>query len=331
MNKADSSPQLALVASELANGQEFLLTCHANPDGDALGSLLAMAHLLTEMGKTVHVYSADPVPKRLAFLPGCEMVRPDLPQEPCEWLIIMDCSEAERVSPELVEHHPWKRSMVIDHHLTERLTGDVNYVDPSAAATGEMIFRVAQFLGHNISPEFATCAFTAICTDTGSFRFSNTTPQAMAVASRLVEAGAVPSDIAQHVFESQSIGRLRLLGELLGDLELHFDNRVALIEVTSEKMQRWGVTKPELDGIVDFGRSIDGVYVSIQVREVEADVRYKASLRSRFGVSVESVASSFGGGGHKYAAGCELAGTRDDVIGRLLVAVESALDDAGQT
>lgn len=325
----DASSQLDTVAQVLRGEGDFLLTCHGNPDGDALGSLLAMAHMLHDMGKRVYVYNPDPLPDNLRFLPGVDKIRRVMPSAPAAWLVILDCASPDRVGAEFDAVRPFRRSIVIDHHRTERNFGDVIWVDASAAATAELVVRLARRLQYKATPAFATCAYTGIFTDTGSFRFSNTSAEVFEAAAALVAAGAEPHRVAEEIVENQPEVRYRLLADVLATLELAAAGRVAMITVRADVMAKHAASKDMLEGFVDFPRSIRGVLAAAQLREVELDRCYKASLRSKGAVDVEAVAARFGGGGHMHAAGCTLEGTYAEARERLLGALTAAVDRAG--
>lgn len=318
-----SPAHLRAVAEVLRSEDDFLVSAHQNPDGDALGSLLAVARLLDHMGKRATYLCLDPIPDNLRFLPGLDRLTTALPSRRFDRLLLLDCGMPERVGPVFVEADLFDRAAVLDHHLTERHFGDPAYVRPSASATGEIVVDLAAELGIAADAEFATCAYTAIAADTGGFRFSNTTPRVLRIAADLVAAGAAPQRIASAFFGEVPERRVRLLADVLAGLEMHHGGRVAMLIVDQATLDRHGATRNDLEGFIDHARSIRGVAVAVQIREA-GDGDWRASLRATGDVNVERIAARFGGGGHKPAAGCPLQGSREDVRAAMLAALAEA-------
>lgn len=317
---------LERVARLLREEDDYLVVSHHNPDGDAAGSLLAITHLLRAHGKRVTPYVGDPIPENLRFLPGADDVTHELPDTEHEWAILLDCGTPDRVSEAFDARRPYRRALVLDHHLTERPFGEVAHVDVGAAATGEILCRLQRELAWEPSPAFATCAYTAIFTDTGSFRFSNTNAVSLGAAARMAEAGADPHRIAEAILDTQPAVRLKLLSRVLDGMELHAEGRVALIHVPQTLLDEMDADKSMIEGFIDYPRAIDSVLIAAQIREAEPEQRYKVSLRSKGEVDVEAVARSFGGGGHKHAAGCAIDGDLREVRERLLPRLEEAVE-----
>lgn len=319
--------QLAAVAAVLRDEDDFLVVTHQNPDADALGSLLATARILDALGKQSTLLCLDPLPDNLRFLPGSDRLVAALPTRRHARLLLLDCNTPDRAGPEFDAARPFERAAVLDHHLTEQPFGDPAYVRPSAAATGEIIVDLAAALGVAPDADFATCAYTAIVGDTGGFRFSNTTPRILHMAADLVAAGASPPVIAAAFFGGAPERKIRLLAAVLAGLELHHDGRVAMLIVDQTLLSAHGANRNDLEGFIDHARSIRGVEVAVQLRE-HAPGDWRASLRATGDVNVERVAASFGGGGHKPAAGCPLKGDRQTVRAAMLQALGRALEPA---
>ncbi len=293
----------------LRKGHRFLLTSHINPDGDAIGSSLGMARLLHQLGKSATVWSRDPVPQVYSPLPGSERIHtgteppkgfPDL----FDAAIIMECPTLDRTG--LEEHLPSLPMINIDHHLGNALYGRVNWVDSSAPAAGEMVFRIAKALNLTLDEATANTLYLTLVTDTGGFRFSNATAQAFEAAAELVSSGAQPQTVSQWLHESKSEAAVRLLGEMLQTLKLHGEKGeesrpVATALLTRDMIERTGAAPGDSEGLIGHPRSIAGVEAVALLREIEGG--WKASLRSKGKVSVEAVARSHGGGGHHNAAG----------------------------
>ena len=321
------------IAQVLESGSRFLLTTHLAPDGDSLGSALALVHVLAGMGKSALVVTRDPVPERYRFLPGATEVetRAELPAAAgYAAAFAFECPDVARTGwPDLRE-----RFFVvnIDHHEDNSGFGNVNWVDARSPAVGEMIHRLIRHVQLPITPEIATCIYVALMTDTGSFTYSNTTADSMRLAAAMIDLGADPHRIALNVYDSNRFEKLRLLGSALKDLRQEAEGRIAWLRVSAADVERCAAKMEDLDDIVNYPRSIRGVEVAAIFKEL-APERFRLSLRSKGKVDVFRVAKSFGGGGHRNAAGCSIEGTfevvRDAVIGKLVDALEGEAGDAG--
>ncbi|MEM7350897.1 MAG: bifunctional oligoribonuclease/PAP phosphatase NrnA [Acidobacteriota bacterium] len=290
----------------LRSCHHLLLTSHANPDGDAIGSTLAAARLLRHQGKATAVWLRDPVPRIYRALPGSAKIHigeeppakfPDL----YDAVLVMECPSPDRTG--LEKHLSGLPLINIDHHLGNELYGNVNWVDTAAPAVGEMVFRLARAMKLPIDVDTANALYLTLVTDTGGFRFSNTTAAAFDAAGDLVREGASPETISKWLYESQPESVLRLVGEMLQTLEIHDEGRVATAWMTREMAQRANAQPGDAEGLIDYPRSIEGVETVAMFKEVDDDGQYKVSLRSRGDVNVERVARRFGGGGHQNAAG----------------------------
>lgn len=304
---------LTEVLKHIEQRQRFVLTSHARPDGDAIGSVLACSQILRAMGKQAQVVLSDGVPRIYQPLPFSEtVVQATEIQGEYETAIILECDSIQRTRLEGLE----KRFLIsIDHHLTGRPFAHVNWIDPGACATGEMVFRLAREAGVPISPEIATCLYTAVLTDTGSFMFQGTNEHTFALARELVLAGADPAFCARNIYFSHSTAKMRLLGAALSNL--HREGPLAWIWVTREQMDRVGAIDEDCEGLVNYSLAIQGVEVAAFFREL-SDGRYRVSLRSKGKLNVASVAERFGGGGHECASGCSLEGPLSVAVARVL-------------
>jgi len=313
------------VARALGDSHSFLVTSHSNPDGDAIASVLAMGHLLGLLGKQAVMYNPDEVPANYAHLPGADKIVKQAGEGPYDTTIVLDCSELARVGP-LPPAERLGKIIGIDHHLTAEPLGDVYYLDPGASSIGEMIDRILEHLPVELDLTLATCIYCSILSDTGSFRYSNTSPAALRSAARMVAQGVSPWDMARQVYESQPRERLLMLASVLPTLQVDPSGRYASILVTREMFEATGATADMIDGFINYPRRIEGVEVAIQFREVEQE-RYKISFRSRGNANVAAVAEQFGGGGHANAAGCTLSGGFDEVRDKIYQAVEATLNE----
>ena len=307
----------------------FLITSHENPEGDNIGSQLALASLLRELGKESHIRNADPVPTNLLFLPGSKDISNDLTPVPSfEVAVVLDCGELGRVGK--VEPLVKKASLIvnIDHHLSNPGFGHINYVDAKAAAVGEMLFDFFSPLGIKIGKERATCLYTAIVADTGSFQYENTSPHTHAVAAMLLQEGIDPSWISEKVFQSRPVSAYRLLALVLSNLTLSEDGRIAGAFLTRDMYQKAGAREDDTEGFVEHLRSIQGVEAAILFFE-EEDGTVRVSFRSRGEADVSAAAREFGGGGHRNAAGCTITGKLDEVREKVIQEIRRRLPSPG--
>ncbi|HEY3930471.1 MAG TPA: bifunctional oligoribonuclease/PAP phosphatase NrnA [Candidatus Koribacter sp.] len=302
------------VLNEIGRRQRFLLTSHARPDGDAVGSVLACGQILRSMGKQVDVVLSDGVPYIYKPLPFSDsvVVSPTVSDD-YEAAIILECDSINRTRLEGLDKH---YLINIDHHSTARPYANVNWIDPSACATAEMIFRLAREAGVKISSDVATCLYTAVLTDTGSFCFNGTNERTFALAQELVRSGADPARIAQSVYFSNPYSKMRLLGSALNNL--HRDGELAWMFISRDEVDRAGATDEDCEGLVNYSLAIEGIEVALFFRE-QADGRYRVSLRSKGKVNVASVAERFGGGGHECASGCAIEGPLSVAVERILM------------
>ena len=311
----------------------IVLATHINPDGDALGSLLGLADILTGMGKKVFRYLEEPVSHLYQFLPDSDLVRTDL-EELAGFVreagadvlcIALDCGDRKRLgknADELLRVRPF---LVIDHHKGNDGFGDLAWIDPHRSSTGEMIFDLAVALGRSVSARAAAALFAAIVTDTGSFRYESTSAHTFEVARQLVTAGVKPDRVAQDLFDNYSEARLRLLQMVLATLEFHCGGRVAIISVTREILDRTGCALEDTENFINLPRSVTSVQVAVFLKEVGED-RVSVSMRAKDACDVAEVAAGFGGGGHRNAAGFKTAATTlDEVRARLLPVLQRQL------
>jgi phosphoesterase RecJ-like protein len=291
------------VLRQIEQRDRFVLTSHARPDGDAIGSALACCQVLRAMGKQADVVLHDGVPRVYRTLPFADQVQQaDRVAGNYEAAIILECDSIRRTRLEGLED---RFLISIDHHVSGRPFANVNWIDPHAVATGEMVFRLAREAGTPFSPEIATCLYTALMTDTGSFMFQGTNEHTFALARELVLAGADPSHCARSIYFAHSVAKMRLLGEALRNLNT--EGHVGWTWVTQKQMERWEAKEEDCEGLVNYVLSIGEVEVAAFFRETP-DGCFRVSLRSKGKLDVARVAECFGGGGHECASGCSVAG-----------------------
>ena len=307
------------ILTAIRDHRSFLVASHENPDGDAIASTLALANALREMGKEVVACNCDGVPVDYRFLPGWEQVVSEVGEGHIfDVGFVLDAGELRRAGS-------WIRSVCrilvnIDHHPQSEDFGDFYWVDEQASATGVLVYRLLTALGWPISLDVATCLYTTILSDTGSFRYSNADPEAFRVAGEMVAKGVDPWSIASGLYESQEESRLRLLGLALPTLDIAPSGTFAAITVTSDMLAATGSRPEHTDRFINYPRSIRGVEVAIFFRQTGPD-RYKVGFRSKGRIDVGALARELGGGGHHNAAGAvvegPLASVRDLVFARV--------------
>jgi phosphoesterase RecJ-like protein len=312
------------VVGLIESKRRFAITSHIRPDGDSLGSSLGLFWLLRALDKEVEVIMRDEVPHAYAKLPGAEMVRvtPRV-DRPYDAVFVIECSDITR--PGLVDLE--KQLVVnIDHHSTTALFGDINWIDSTASAVGEMIYNLCKALGVRVTREIAECVYTALITDTGSFHYSNTSERTFKVASELVRAGVKPAKVSQNVFANYPWSKIELMSGVLSTVRRDESGRVAWLVQTQEAQERANATDEDGDGFVNYPMSCGDVEACAFFKETAPGV-YRVSLRSKCDVNVARIAERFGGGGHRNAAGCTFKGAWEEaereVVGQLIHAVEN--------
>ena len=309
--------------------RRFLITSHARPDGDSIGSQLAMAYALEAMGKEVRLVNADPAPVHYMEFPGLDRIEiaRTLEERDADALIVMESGDLKRTGVAGLEG---LFTINIDHHQGNTFYGDVNWVDLSAAACGEMVYDVIQALGVPLTIEIATHIYLAILTDTGSFHYSNITPKTFDICQRTVEAGVNPATMARRVFDQNSFGKLKLIGALLAQMDLLDGGRLAVMYLDDHIMNATGTTYNDTEGLINL---------PLTAREIQAVVFFKmgadgdmhVSMRSKYDVDVRAIAARHGGGGHKNAAGFKVKGPLDAVRDAIIDELAGAIAVGVQT
>jgi phosphoesterase RecJ-like protein len=311
----------------LADRDEFLVTAHIDPDGDAVGSCLALALALRHIGKTPEVVLDSPLPDTLRFLPGASAtLRPDQVRKKFDAAFVLDSSSLDRAGsvPERCLN-PGAKIAVIDHHWGNDGFGDVRLVNPEASATAELVYDLIEFLRIPISPEIAEGLYAGILSDTGGFRYANTSSRTLRLAARLVEHGARAPLVADALYATKTAPSLRILGLALASLETRSGGRIGAMTISRDMFEQAGATPEDADGIVQYAKALAGARVGMLVQEV-APNEIRASLRSDGTVDVNQVASLFGGGGHRNAAGLRVRGDLQQVRNDLYEALERAMN-----
>lgn len=304
----------------LREHERFLVTSHARPDGDAIGSALAMLHLLESMGKTVTVAFADAIPSMYKCLPGIERITDEIPTDALpDIAILLECDSIERSGFARIDAG---LIVNIDHHQSGRKFADVNWIDPDACAVGTMVYDLAIASGVELTPALASCLYVAVLTDTGSFTYASTAAGTFGIAEHLLQCGADSTGISQSIYFSNRESKVRVLGAALSNLEI--DCEIAWTSVSRDEMETAGAVAEDCEGIVNYLIGIAGVKAAVFMRELPAGDHFRLNLRSKGAVDVAEVAERFGGGGHRNASGCTVEGSLTEVAERMVAELHAA-------
>jgi phosphoesterase RecJ-like protein len=308
------------IISHLQNSKSILVVSHANPDGDAIGSLIAMGLSLKAISKKTTLYNESAIPAVYRFLPAVNSVVREFGNRNFDTAVILDCSDLERVGEAVSMVRRIPVIINIDHHVTNVGFGDLQLIDTSACATAEIVYRLIKQLSVPIDESIAASIYTGILTDTGSFRFSNTNKAAFAICEEMVALGVDPYKIARRVYGTYSLGRIKLLNLALDSIEISYNGRLSIMTLTQNMLNKTRTRPEDVDGLINYARSIEEVKVAALIQEHQNGYRtsetcgnYHVSLRSDGTIDVAEIASSFGGGGHSSAAGFNIESTLPDL------------------
>ncbi len=311
------------VAGAIRSGQSFILTSHARPDGDAIGSSVALALALEALGKRTTIVLRDPVPGPYRDFPGIERIQiRDRIEDPADALIVLECSDLSRPGVAGLERY---RVINIDHHLGNTAYGAINWFDEHAAACAELVADLIDTLGVSWTRSIASQLYLGLSTDTGGFRYGPLTAGTYDKCRRIVEAGVDTAALSRQIFESYSIGRVRLTGALLAAMTLHHDNRFALMAFDDALLARCAATSDDIEGLVNMPLGAREV-LSVALLKRQPDGTWRVSLRSKGEVDVRALAMRWQGGGHRNAAGCTMTGDQDQVARLLVEAIGETLE-----
>ncbi len=320
-----TSNSLAEIAAALKSARRIIVMSHYNPDPDAYGSSCGLALGLQSLGKEVALVNESGVLPRLTWIPGVEKIQSTLPEGNWDALVACDCGDRGRVGDSLksrISNYPVVVN--IDHHASNDYFGTLNYVIPDACSTSELIAEVLEALRVSVNADMATCLYAGLSSDTGSFKYSSTSQKTFTVASKLVAYGASPFGIAQHLYASNSSESVKLHAEALSRLRLLDNGQTAFVAVTSEMLSSSGASREDADPLVDIARDIEGVIVAVLFKQDEG--LWRVSLRAKGSkVDVSKIATLFGGGGHKAAAGFRWRRDRAELESKLFSEITQAL------
>jgi len=314
------------IVSHLKNSRSVLLATHINPDGDAIGSLVAMGLALEKLGKAVTLYCSSPIPAVYKFLPTTDKITGVCEQaNRFDTAIILDCGDFDRVGKAFSEIKKIETIINIDHHVTNTGFGDLEIVDTAACATSEIIYKLIKKLGISISPGMAISIYTGIFTDTGSFRFSNTNRAAFSICEEMVAIGIDPYRVAQNVYGTYSLGRIKLLNLALNSIEVAAGGKVSIMTLTRDMLAETKTHPEDIDGLINYARRIEDVKLAALLQELEnrnpgsnGPACFHVSLRSDGTVDVAEIAAAFGGGGHAVAAGFNIDSPLEEIKAKIV-------------
>ena len=320
------SDSIQRVIEAIRRHKRFMVSAHVNPDPDALGSGLALASLLKRLGKQVVVVTDGGMPKAFDYFPKPVRVVEHLPKKSeIEVAFTTDVPILSRTGAmeKIIAQVPVVIN--IDHHISNHMFGTINWVDVNASATGEMIYRLFEAFGKKPTRSEAFCLYMAIVTDTGSFRYRNTTPVVHRIAAELIAAGVDPLGVSQKLYEKHSVSDLKFLGNVLARMRYTPDRKIAWLELSSALLKKWKPGPEIRDELVNFPRSIESVEAAFVLRQESVDGKVRVSFRSKGRVDVNAIAHRFGGGGHSAASGCTVIGKLPSVRARVLRVVRQAV------
>ncbi len=309
------------IINHLKKSNRILLASHVHPDGDAIGALISLGLALQELKKKVRLYNESPIPAVYQFLPSIHLIHRSVGDiTEYDTAIILDCSDLHRIGEVAAAVSKIPVIINIDHHTTNTRFGKLQYINPAASSTSEMIYQLISAIDHvSIDKGMAYSIYTGIMADTGSFRFANTTPEAFEISHKMVQLGANPHKVAHHVYETISLNRIKLLNMLFDSIELSYNGRLSIMTLTQNMLQTTGTMIEDVDGLINYAKQIENVKLAALLFEKKRspgkkDKRhFHVSLRSEGAVNVASIATSFGGGGHRNAAGFDIQATLPDL------------------
>jgi len=308
---------LQKIAENLIDSEDVVLLPHINADGDALGAALALGLALIEMGKKVDILLEEEVPSNLDFLPGQELIK-KTPEKSYTVAVNIDNGDIARLGKREPLFHSARIRLSIDHHTTNRVEAHYSYVNTKAAATGEIVYDlIINYFKRNLNKDIALCLYTAIVTDTGGFRYTNTTPETLMICADLMRQGIDFPYVIKKVFDMVSYTKLYLMKKTMNSLILLENGKLAISYLTYEDIKNYDFKNDDYEGLVNIGRNLEGVEVSVFLRE-DAEGNFRGNLRSNNYVDVSEIAECFNGGGHKRAAGFNSSGPREKIIEKLI-------------
>ncbi len=307
----------------IQKGSSIAVISHVNPDGDSLGSLLGLSLALRKLGAAVTTFVNDEVPSKFKFLPSIDSaLRYDVSQEKVfDQCFVLDCGDEKRLGYSIDILEKSRQVINIDHHISNNGFGDIDIVDSGASSTCEIIYHIiTQEMGVPMDQAIATCLYTGMVTDTGNFRYDSTSPDTHRIAASMLEAGVDLHKITFYLQQNNSLGSVKLLGHLLTEMEVYAEGKVAVMQVTRQILEEYEVQYDEVEGMINYGRDIEGVEVAVVLKEL-SEQGVKVSLRSKTSFDVSKLAQAFGGGGHRKASGavidCNIEEAKKQILDKI--------------
>lgn len=306
------------IIQRIKSSRHLLVASHAEPDGDAVGALLAFGLAVLKMDKKATLYNASRIPAVYRFLPAVERIVPHIKKaNTYDTAVVLDCGNLTRIGAAEAVVGRIPTIINIDHHISNTRFGDLQLIDTAACSTSEIIYRLIKALPVALDRDIGTALYTGILTDTGSFRFSNTNQAAFAISQKLTDLGVRPHQVAQHVYGTYSLGRIKLLNLALDSIEISDNGKLSMMTVTRSMLEKTKTNSEDVDGLINYARRIKNVKIAALIQEQangkkatkQTGSSYHVSLRSDGTVDVAAIASSFGGGGHISAAGFQVKGS----------------------
>lgn len=319
----EENKTLTEMLNKIKSAEKIALFTHESPDGDAIGSTIAMYLTLKQIGKEPEMYIPE-YSRLFAFLPSSDKIKKSLSEDVYDLAISLDCSDLKRLEgKEYFENA--NETIVIDHHGTNTMFGDINYVDQVAPACAQVLISILQYFKIEITKDIGTCLLSGIMTDTGGFQYQGVTPETFEFAAELLRKGIDVPDIATKVLQTRTKPNFELSKKVVDRIELLANGRIAFSYINSKDEEEAKAEPGDHEGLVDIGRSIEGVEVSIFIRQKDEENSYKVSMRSTNEINVSDICYLFGGGGHPRAAGCLIKGTLEQVKNKIIAETEKAL------
>lgn len=310
---------IKILKTQIKKAEKAIISAHINPEGDSIGSQVALASLLKRLGKDAVILNEHPVPHSLQFMQGTENILKEMPKDfDFKAAFILDCPDLGRIGKVKEFIKEGTVLINIDHHISNQNFGKINWVDTGASSAGEIVFDIFKSMKMKIEINEAIAMYVAIMTDTGSFRYSNTTAKTHKIAAELIDLGVKPYDIYGKIYENTTLEDTNLLSEVLQTLKITSDKKIAWMWVTKEMLKKTKASLEGTEGIINFARAIEDVEVAILFRETGTEDRVKVSFRSKGNADVNELAMSFGGGGHTTASGCNVFGKKEEVEKKVL-------------
>lgn len=313
------------IIDKIKDSNNICITFHTSPDGDAFGSALALFIALKSIGKTCYIMNNDKVPDNYQFLPFInEVLKNKLLINDTDCVVVLDCGNFERISTDDLNSLHGHFTINIDHHVSNDMYGNLNYVDSNASSTGEIVYQVIKLMGVTVEKNIAQCLYTAIVTDSGSFRYSKTTSITHQIAGDLINTGIDFPNIHRMLFENKKFQRVKLAGEIINKMYLLSEGRICIMSLTEDDLLKYDLEEGDTSDLLNYGTSIDTVEVTLLFKERANSI--KVSLRSKNIVDVRKIVEKFGGGGHIRAAGLSYTGNIEDIKNALIKEVEKELE-----